>query len=536
MISLFSKSNQTPSILRGYSSVKTNFSSEYPTASSLIYERKATRKHYKRVKDSSNQELPNFKTNCQTALLTDPHEALAARIQLIRQAKHSIDYSTFTFAPDDTGYAILEELRQAVKRGVIVRLLVDSIGSIIGAAQFHNEFKALEKTKGIVIDDELQITSFASVVINNPLLNMHQRTKKWAKKITNIFYELDLPVPYTNLGHRMHDKMIIADGKFEGSLIIGGRNSSNAYFSAKIYEDIEILSQFPPSDNNDLSLGDIATQHFEKLFLRLGNSKLSKTAFFKITPKQYYKQLKKMRKSHKNIEKIIEPFKFPLDVHHSTATFLDEFANVGGKDRLSPTSIVNNFTKSCQNAKHVIEIVSPYFTLTRDEIDFYLDWLAKDKNRKLRIVSNSLLSTDENFLGICLFDNTVGHAFKNTTEDIKKRIELYSYGRLDSNELDGDKIYGKLHAKFALIDHETAFVMSSNLNPRSRYYDSEIGIKIENSASVQEIRKNFDKIITDSHLWKSEEWKAIRHHPKLFEKRISLASVGCLYHFVKHCI
>lgn len=60
---------------------------------------------------------------------------------MIENAEHTIDLVYYIFKRDVAGYAVLGALCNAVKRGVDVRIMVDSVGSLHG---HHNELKALE--------------------------------------------------------------------------------------------------------------------------------------------------------------------------------------------------------------------------------------------------------------------------------------------------------------------------------------------------------------------------------------------------------
>ncbi len=60
-------------------------------------------------------------------ILNDNREALQARIDLIQQARHTIDLAYFEVDTSEVPIAVLELLRQASQRGVSVRLLVDGL-------------------------------------------------------------------------------------------------------------------------------------------------------------------------------------------------------------------------------------------------------------------------------------------------------------------------------------------------------------------------------------------------------------------------
>ena len=55
--------------------------------------------------------------------------AIAAKIWMIENAEHTIDVVYYIFRPDMVGNALLGALCDAVKRGVDVRMMVDSLGA-----------------------------------------------------------------------------------------------------------------------------------------------------------------------------------------------------------------------------------------------------------------------------------------------------------------------------------------------------------------------------------------------------------------------
>ena len=56
-------------------------------------------------------------------------DSLAAKLWMIENAEHTIDFGYYIFTPDIVGYSMIGALCDAVKRGVDVRVMVDSMGS-----------------------------------------------------------------------------------------------------------------------------------------------------------------------------------------------------------------------------------------------------------------------------------------------------------------------------------------------------------------------------------------------------------------------
>ncbi|MCP4045021.1 MAG: phospholipase D family protein, partial [Gammaproteobacteria bacterium] len=63
-------------------------------------------------------------------LLDIGEDALKARLHLIRAAKQSIEFQNFLFRRDQTGGLVMNELVQAAKRGVRVRILLDQLFTV----------------------------------------------------------------------------------------------------------------------------------------------------------------------------------------------------------------------------------------------------------------------------------------------------------------------------------------------------------------------------------------------------------------------
>jgi hypothetical protein len=71
----------------------------------------------------------------------DALNSLAAKIWMIENAQYTVDLVYYIYKRDTVGYAILGALCNAVKRGVDVRIMVDSLGSMHSN---HDELRALE--------------------------------------------------------------------------------------------------------------------------------------------------------------------------------------------------------------------------------------------------------------------------------------------------------------------------------------------------------------------------------------------------------
>jgi phosphatidylserine/phosphatidylglycerophosphate/cardiolipin synthase-like enzyme len=123
-------------------------------------------------------------------ILHDNCDAVQARVDLIQQARAEINVSYYIVGDDEVPLAFLALLRDAARRGLAVRLIVD------GHSNNNQMPRALEAH---LIREGVEIREF------------HPKTsgeRMWAK-------------------HRSHDKLLIVDNEH---LITGGRNLKNEYF------------------------------------------------------------------------------------------------------------------------------------------------------------------------------------------------------------------------------------------------------------------------------------------------------------------
>jgi len=138
------------------------------------------------------------------SLLNDSEAAMVARLSLIRAARSSIDVQTYIWDEDDAGQLVLDELLQAARRGVKVRILADQLSSFDDMA---------------LLNRLARISPNLEVRLYNPTFHdAHTSPLQWAAGIACCFFKFN---------QRMHNKVILVD---DSAGITGGRNYQNRYF------------------------------------------------------------------------------------------------------------------------------------------------------------------------------------------------------------------------------------------------------------------------------------------------------------------
>jgi len=138
------------------------------------------------------------------SLLNDSEPSMVARLSLIRAAQRSIDVQTYIWDEDDAGQLVLDELVQAARRGVQVRILADQLYSFDNMALLNRLVR---------VSPNLQVRLY-----NPTFHDAHTSPLQWAAGIACCFFKFN---------QRMHNKVMLVDDSVG---ITGGRNYENRYF------------------------------------------------------------------------------------------------------------------------------------------------------------------------------------------------------------------------------------------------------------------------------------------------------------------
>ncbi|MFT5519541.1 MAG: putative cardiolipin synthase [Enterobacterales bacterium] len=475
-------------------------------------------------------------------------QSIASKIWLIDHAEHTVDAAYYIFSRDLIGRAVLGAMCNAVKRGVDVRLMVDSIGSL---NTLHSELKALINCSaegGFIRNKEGQITTKkarAQVVIFNALSKV-----------------------FVRINRRSHDKLLVIDGSFADKAFVmtGGRNISLDYYGItadgqpdhSAFKDMEIiLKAGSESMLEELKVGRISEIYHSLLFLHKGNKKLTTWLSYEFEAERAQEALTTLKRFPEFAQYYSKmPEFFNVGFKEAKVRLAHELDNLENEDVVekfqenrnkNPNSIVTLLNKIGTMSKDLktIRIVSPYLFLpeytgptgkviydAKDELD---TWLAADPERSIEIITNSMLTSD-NFMAQSIIDMDMAPRML-LSEEVKERwkgdedkgelnpdfmkskqwrslinnsrIKIYQLGRLDSQLIGGDKFYGKLHAKFIVADH-LGFVGTTNLDYRSRLYNNEMGFFFQSDELQSELDDVFEFLKSQSYLWGSEDWLKMR--------------------------
>ena len=400
-------------------------------------------------------------------------DAMRWRLLLADMAEETLDMQYFIWKGDASGELLLDRVIKAADRGVRVRILVDDI-YLIGA---DRTIAALSQ------HPKIEARMF------NPA---QHRTGSIAIRGLEFFGRIE------QMNHRMHNKLIVADNRF---LIVGGRNIGNEYFGLnpkQNFTDFDVLGFGPVAKKVSASF-DI---YWNNQWAYPGEALLQNYKGEELLPILRQELRERLEKD----ENLLIEFQQQQQDWNKLLWSLAQNAKSGqarviydeplvGEDIL-PVQLVESLGELTVNAQHEILISSPYFI---PDAEFYRDASALiSRGVRIVILTNSLGSTN----------HPIVHSGykKHRKRVIEMGVELFELrhdatarGKFDTPPVQS-KAFG-LHAKYIVIDRKFTFVGSLNLDPRSIYLNTEMGLIIDSRTLALAVAKEFEDELKPENSW-----------------------------------
>ena len=395
-------------------------------------------------------------------LIEEPDQALTSRLHLIETAEYSLDLQYFIWQNDYTGILLIEKLLQAADRGVRVRALIDDI-RLIG---FIDRVSALNQHANI----EVKIYNPFSVRFRFPFA---------------VFQVAEFAIDGNRLNHRMHNKLLVADNQLA---ILGGRNIGDDYFGYS--DDWRFI------DTDLLIAGPIITELSEG-FDVYWNSRWSYPveAISRYSVVSYDLETIRNRIRERLDESPVlsgwiqeedsaELLRRLLDGHHLEAhQLLVDDPNMSWFDR--PDSIAEELAELTGEIESEVTIVTPYLVPTANLLDIGEQLIARGV--RVSVLTNSLATNN----------HVSAHAAYTQfrTRILEMGVELYEFrpdAQMFKNTGDADLT---MHSKYILFDDDRVFVGSMNLDPRSLYLNTELGVMLQSQELANALRRSYAEMI-----------------------------------------
>ncbi len=389
-------------------------------------------------------------------LLDGEREAMQLLVDLIQNARREILATYFIVGKDDIPISVLSLLRDAARRGVAVRLVVD--------AQWNRLPKVIQAH---LIAEGIEIREYHPFRLTKPF---------W-------------------LTRRLHDKLLVVDGEH---MVTGGRNLEAPYFG--FGERVERRDYL---DRDAYVRGEAAARardYFEELW---GSREVRRTGLNRFRPRNLHRDCSREREScqrpvcERQKERLREEMAeagrrldglrgelrasglAELDRRVALGTIGREVGPVrflhdpvGRKDPIH--GIGAQLLALLYQAEKEVMIESPYLVPSRALRRGLVR--ARERGVRVRILTNSLAVTDNIF-------PQAGYVGRKKWI-LRQGVELWEYAGPEC-----------LHSKTAVMDGRVLVVGTFNLDPRSEHLNSEVAVVVEDGRAAAEAKR-----VMDAHL------------------------------------
>lgn len=397
-------------------------------------------------------------------------EALRWRLALVDSAEQSLDMLYYLWYGDLGGLLLLEHVIVAAERGVRVRIVVDDTLYLEGKQGLAN------------LGDHPNI----EFRIFNP----------WASKGVSRGFEAVADMK--RLNHRMHNKLLIADSQMA---ILGGRNVGDHYFG--------LHHKYNFHDLDIVVIGDEATESSE-IFDHFWNSEQVMPASAFVEEPSWAAIEAARTQELDRLRHAEELAEFPLerrDWSDDLAAFVDRMSpgtSTVEYDRLlSETPVptqdgVLRLAEIVNQAQREVLIINAYIIPGEHMMAILRD--AGERGVRVRMLTNSLASNDV---------PAVTSKYKKYRKPLLEAgVELYEFRahpEIQRGIVDTDPIearFAGFHTKAVVVDRETVYVGSLNLDPRSIQLNTEMGMIVTSPGLAGEVAEIAERDMEPSNSWR----------------------------------
>ena len=407
--------------------------------------------------------------------LVDGIDAFAARAMSARQAGRSLDLQYYIWHDDLTGRLLAREAWLAAERGVRVRLLLDDINA------------GGKDTPLLVLDGHPNI----EVRLYNPFRNR-----------SGIARLLEMLQRGFSLNHRMHNKAWIADGRVA---IVGGRNIGLEYFDAAEganFHDLDLLLFGPEVAQASAifdafwnsgavvpvgDLGHLGMDDIHRIVARIGEEARSGPA------RRYMERVEASPSVRAYLGRALAPYW--SDRFRIVSDPPDKRAGAPGDGWL-----VARIDAELRAATRAALLVSPYFVPGEDTTRMLVG-LARG-GVHVGVVTNSLAANDVAAVhgGYAQYRGPLLDGGVHLYELRPEAAAPETGGRPRAGRAGSSG--ASLHTKAFVVDGRRGFIGSYNLDPRSAWLNTEMGVFFDDPALAADLRAEYLHLAGPALSWK----------------------------------
>ena len=397
-------------------------------------------------------------------MLPDARESFFTRLAMVEAAQHTLDLQYFIWRDDVVGTTVADRVLAAADRGVKVRLLLDHTG----------EAEAEVRSAALAAHPNIQVAFF------NPM---------WDLK--GIFAGDPIPVigDIDRMQSRMHNKLMIADGKL---VMGGGRNLADLYFG--------IHRQHNMRDVDFIAHGSVvgaAAKSFE-LYWRSPLTRMGDQAKITDHEREKLRQLRRKIELKQRALSTKSGHPFPLSLSRAESLkILDQAVHrmiwaeyefvADPPERMMlrghPASPVwHSIEDALRGAKSDVVMHAAYFIPQHDTLELLRK--ATTRGVHVQVLTNSLASIDELPAMAGIANRRAG-----VLESGVRLFELNASASDRKNYIHARRMTPLgMHTKAFVVDDRLSYLGSFNMDPRSKYINTETGVIIHSAAFAARLK------------------------------------------------
>jgi putative cardiolipin synthase len=390
-------------------------------------------------------------------LLTDGLDAFAARALSAQKAGRSLDLMYYIWHDDLTGRLLGREAWRAAERGVRVRMLLDDMNA-----------EGMD-SKLLLLDNHPNI----EIRLYNPF-----RNREGVGRIVEMVQRV------VSVNHRMHNKAWIADNRVA---VVGGRNIGVEYFGASDEVNFRDL---------DMALFGPAVDEASAMFDRYWNSTavvpLSKLARAPRGGFETIAEAIEAEAAGPQAQRYLRRVAASPNVRDYAGERLEPFWSAGihlvadpplkWEDDLQDQWLVHRIERDLAGAQRKILLISPYF-VPGPEVTAAMIGLRRN-GRTVGVVTNSLGAND--------VAAVYGAYWPYRDQLLRGGVSVYELRAQGHPE---SSLFGSsgasLHTKAYSVDDRRGFIGSFNLDARSAYLNTEMGVMFDDPALARAVRDEY---------------------------------------------
>ena len=444
-----------------------------------------------RPKDDKRPSLSGFR------LLGSSEAAYGSRMALIDAATKTLDLQYYTIHYDSSTEALMERLREAARRGVRVRLLLD-------------DFNAVGKNVAVL---RLDLEPGIEVRMFNPVSG--PRSSQAGRILGSLF-------DFKRIQQRMHNKILVADNTLA---VAGGRNLGDAYFGqsdTSNFLDLDLLVAGPMvselSHSFDAYWNDIRAYPVRNVLT--GNDLKAFYADPAPAPPTASSAGTQTRVASAPVDAadttpaapaVVEGHPVPgatamaREIQSGTlalawapsALLVDKPTKIAPENPLDESdrddNVVDGVLNIVTRAQKEVLIISPYFVPGPRMMEVFTT--LRQRGVRVRVLTNSLASNDAPLahVGYARYRQPLLEA---GVELFEMRAEGKTQQRFFGSTPDSR---ASLHTKALVIDSRLLVVGSMNLDLRSQLQNTELGMVIRSRKLSAAMEAAIDQSLDDSY-------------------------------------